>query len=118
MGEQISYIDFGSRRGSCEIDEKPDTCPLCGVKTNPDLLTVYKQTTDYGGFEHIEALFKCTNKECRHTFIGYFARGYPSAFNDCQSHLCDHIWQHVYFPDQCIYRLGDETIQSKCVHRN
>jgi len=84
MTINLNYNDFEGKSGSCHIDKKPDTCPVCGVKINPEFICSYKLNEDYGGYEYLEVVFKCTDQKCNHLFVGYYHsfRGGPTINRD------------------------------------
>lgn len=73
MSIEIKYEDFENKHGVCAINQKPDTCPICGTKINPEIMFSYKRNEDYGGYEYLELVLKCTDQECNHLFIGYYS---------------------------------------------
>lgn len=72
--EKVEYITYNKTHGSCEINERPDRCPICGVRNWPEILKAYRQNISYGGPGYLEVFFKCEYEKCRHSFIAYYTK--------------------------------------------
>jgi len=76
MSENIDYTDYDGNAGQIEIDERPDTCPICGRGMKPRFLCAYGKGPWYEYSSWLHVCWACSFKDCQKTFISIYKNPY------------------------------------------
>lgn len=91
----------GGNRGSVQLNEYPDKCPMCHKGGMPKFVLAHSLGAAWDYDEVVEAVFQCPLNNCKRYYIGYYYK--PSRTGDMfflRDTLAPQFWKPTYFSDE------------------
>lgn len=93
-------LESGSR-GSVQINEYPDKCPMCHNGGHPNFILAHSLGAAWDYDEVVEAIFQCPLNNCKRYYIGYYYK--PSRSGDMfflRDTLAPQFWKPILFSNE------------------